>query len=124
VEHRDKIHKWLAAPDPSSNHIDALGTRQATTGSWFIGSPKFANWKRNPNSFLWLYGIPGCGKTILASTIIQDLERCHLNLNIGATPNPSQIYAVVYFYFAFSDDQKQNYEKMIRSLIKQLSQQF
>ena len=62
--------------------------------------------------FLWLRGIPGCGKTVLTSTIIDDvIHHCHL---IPAL-------TVVYFYFDFNDIEKQQYEKMIRSLIKQLS---
>lgn len=64
--------------------------------------------------FLWLHGIPGCGKTVLTSTIIDDVtHHCHL---IPAL-------TVVYFYFDFNDIEKQQYEKMIRSLIKQLSVQ-
>jgi hypothetical protein len=63
--------------------------------------------------FLWLYGIPGCGKTILSSTIIEDvLYHYH---------DPTM--AVIYFYFDFNDVEKQQYEKMLRSLITQLSLQ-
>lgn len=121
-EHREKIHQWLAAPDPSSNHVNALSKRRTPTGSWFIGSSKFGDWEKSPNSFLWLYGIPGCGKTVLTSTIIEAvLEHCHLS--VGTAPNPPSNWAVVYFYFDFSHTQKRNHEKMIRSLIKQLSQQ-
>jgi Cdc6-like AAA superfamily ATPase len=121
-EHREKIHQWLAAPDPSSNHVNALGKRRAPTGLWFIGGSKFGDWEKSPNSFLWLYGIPGCGKTVLTSTTIEAvLEHC--NLSVGTAPNPPPTWAVVYFYFDFSHTQKRNHEKMIRSLIKQLSQQ-
>src|SRR2546423_6414390 len=84
-EHLQKIHRWLAAPDPSSNHNAACGKRQLTTGSWFVGGSQFARWKAASDSMLWLYGIrmllrnkhysrsnfanlsqtAGCGKTIL-----------------------------------------------------------
>ena len=68
----------------------------------------------NPDSFLWLYGIPGCGKTILASTIVEDVfQHCHLDPTL----------AVAYFYFDFRDAERQWHEKMIRSLIMQLSVQ-
>ena len=77
-----------------------------------MGGKQFAVWKTTPGLFLWLYGIPGCGKTVLSSTIIEDvLHHCHLNSSRAAA----------YFYFDFNDDQKQSYEKMIRSLITHLS---
>ena len=61
---------------------------------------------------LWLHGIPGCGKTILSSTIIEDvLQQCQQN----------SAFAVGYFYFDFNDDEKQRHENMLRSLLKQIS---
>ena len=56
-ELRQKIHLWLAAPDPSSNHNDACRKRQATTGEWFINGEEFRQWKSGLNSFIWLHGI-------------------------------------------------------------------
>ncbi|KAH0360135.1 Pfs, NACHT and ankyrin domain protein, partial [Aureobasidium melanogenum] len=55
-------------------------------------------------------GIPGCGKTVLSSTIIEDLR-----LNDRDT-GP----AIVYFFFSFSDESKQKLDHMLRSLISQL----
>ncbi|KAI9703722.1 MAG: hypothetical protein M1836_007492 [Candelina mexicana] len=110
----EKILRWLAAPDPSLNHNAARKKWQAATGSWFVGSEQFIDWKRNPNTFLWLHGIPGCGKTILSSTIIEDaLTHCGLNPNL----------AVAYFYFDFNDTEKQEPDRMIRSLVSQLGRQ-
>jgi hypothetical protein len=104
----------LSPPDPSSNYQKALKQRQADTGLWFLESEQYSKWKTDPTSFLWLYGIPGCGKTILSSTILQSIFRyCAGDL----------VKAVAYFYFDFNDTQKQIPELMIRSLICQLSQQ-
>ncbi|KIM73804.1 hypothetical protein PILCRDRAFT_718806 [Piloderma croceum F 1598] len=64
-ELRQKIHLWLSAPDPSSNHNDACQKRQATTGEWFINGEEFEQWKSGFNSFIWLHGIPGSGKSVL-----------------------------------------------------------
>lgn len=111
-DNRRKIHRWLSAPDPWLNYKKALKERQAGTGTWFTESKQYVHWKTEPDSFLWLHGIPGCGKTILSSTIIEDVfYHCH--------HDPTK--AVVYFYFDFNDDEKQQPEKMIRSLITQLS---
>jgi hypothetical protein len=109
-----KIHQWLSAPDPSMNYQKALKQRQDDTGLWFLGSEQYASWKTDAASSLWLYGIPGCGKTILSSTILQNLlQYCD--------DDPAK--TVAYFYFDFNDTQKQYAEPMLRSLICQLSQQ-
>ena len=104
--------QWLEAPDPSTNYNKALKDRNPRTGSWFIKSSTYAEWKAARGSFLWLHGIPGCGKTILSSTILQNvLDRYSEKSNS----------AVLFFYFDFNVPEKQRHEKMIRSLIYQLS---
>jgi hypothetical protein len=109
----NKICRWLSAPDPSTNYNKACKQRQADTGLWLLESESFKRWKTDPESWLWLYGIPGCGKTILSSTILEGLIRHCRN-------DPESV--VIYFYFDFNDVQKQNPELMLRSLITQLSQ--
>ncbi|KAF2681949.1 hypothetical protein K458DRAFT_75668 [Lentithecium fluviatile CBS 122367] len=109
-----KIRQWLSAPDPSTNYQKALKQRQDDTGLWFLESDQYTRWKADAASFLWLHGIPGCGKTILSSTILENvLQHCN--------GDPGKV--VTYFFFDFNDLQKQNPELMVRSLICQLSQQ-
>ena len=63
-DYHEKIHRWLAAPDPSVNQDEACKKRQETTGLWFIQSKVFESWKVKSGSMLWLHGIPGCGKIL------------------------------------------------------------
>ncbi|KAF3934704.1 hypothetical protein ABW20_dc0105650 [Dactylellina cionopaga] len=100
-----EINRWLSPPDPSINYNEALRRRHKGSGGWFLRCDAFNEWKKRQNSFLWLHGIPGCGKTILSSTIIENL---------------SSHQPLLYFYFDFTDANKQTFEKMIRSLIGQL----
>ena len=72
-QRNEQILQWLAAPDPSSNQDKACQTKQRETGRWFVESANYINWKTQQSSFLWLYGIPGCGKTILCSTVVEDI---------------------------------------------------
>jgi hypothetical protein len=60
---------------------------------------------------MWLHGIPGCGKSVLSSTILNDLFHSY---------QPQAGYVVIYFYFDFSDPQKRVSEVMVRSIIAQL----
>jgi NACHT domain len=80
---------------------------------WFLESHQYANWKASPSSFIWLHGIPGCGKTILSSTVIENVQQHCAN-------DPGKV--VAYFYFDFNDPQKRKSELMIKSLVTQLSQ--
>ncbi|KAL8699990.1 MAG: hypothetical protein Q9201_005685 [Fulgogasparrea decipioides] len=113
-ERMKSIRRWLSAPDPSSNFNKALKDRHANTGNWFIKSNAFSKWLSESGSPLWLYGIPGCGKTILSSTII------HHTLRYCQSRTDS---VVLYFYFDFNDIEKQEQEKMVRSLNVQLASQ-
>ena len=107
----DRILQWLAAPDPSSNHNKACQTKQRDTGRWLIESLNYINWKRQRASFLWLHGIPGCGKTVLCSTIIEDT---------ASTCQAAGRNILAYYYFDFNESKKQTCEGLLRSLVTQL----
>ena len=107
-ERQGKVERWLSPPDPSTNHNKALQQRHEGSGLWFLQSDAFAKWRTQRNSFLWLNGIPGCGKTILSSAVIKELDN-----TLPSEP-------LLYFYFTFNDTSKQTLESMVRSLITQL----
>lgn len=87
----------------------ALTERHGGTGLWFVRSQTFDDWSTRPNSFVWLHGFPGCGKTILSSTTIEEI----LNLY----PSPT---VAVLFFFDFNESEKQRQDNMLRSLVRQL----
>ncbi|KAF7510128.1 hypothetical protein GJ744_007027 [Endocarpon pusillum] len=60
------------------------------------------------SSKLWLYGIRGAGKTILMSTIIQELEK-----DIGKDEG------LAYFYCDYKNAETQEISKILGSLVKQ-----
>lgn len=109
-EQGERIIKWLAAPDSSVDYTHALRLKTKNTGTWLIQDEKYKNWKRSSGS-LWVYGIAGCGKTILSSTIVEDLlSSSELDMSL----------AVAYFYFKGDDKDKRTSSGMLRSLLKQL----
>ncbi|KAF8507548.1 hypothetical protein JB92DRAFT_2680050, partial [Gautieria morchelliformis] len=103
------IFEWLAAPDHQLSHTSAQKKRQPETGLWFVRGETFKAWRDLPHSTLWLHGKMGSGKTILCSTIINELF-----LPCGR----DQLPAVAYFYFTNKQTQT---NVAVRSLIKQLS---
>jgi hypothetical protein len=103
-----RIYKWLSPADPSTNYDEALKMRHDGTGRWLLQDPQYASWKKEPTSFLWLNDIPGCGKTVLSSTVIEDLRK------------DQTTRIVLYFYFSFADTEKEDLDHAIRTLIDQL----
>jgi len=104
-----RMRDWLSPPDPSINHNKALEQRHPGTGRWFLDSHTFTDFKRGQVRSLWLHGIPGCGKTVLTSSVIEDFQG-----------GPSVISPkLLYFYFDFNDVGKQTLESALRSLIWQ-----
>lgn len=113
------VRLWLQAPDVSMNHYANLAKRHPETGEWFTKSHHFANWLVERNSFLWINGFAGCGKSVLCSNIIQHaiqetLRGTKLKLRAG----------VAFYYFAFDDESKKDAHGMLRALLLQLSVQF
>lgn len=105
--HLQEIRQWLSPPDPSENYNHAMKQRHKDSGQWFLQSAEYASWKSQPNSFLWLQGIPGCGKTILSSIIARDLEH-------------EGIQSLLYFFFDFTNKEKRQFDKALSSLVVQL----
>ena len=108
------IRCWLMAPDASLNHNAACAKCHLSTGLWFTNGHQFRTWREERNSFLWLNGFAGCGKSVLCSTAIQHTfsEMRHKH-RIG----------IAFFYFSFSDEAKQDDNSMLRTLLLQLSVQ-
>ncbi|KAK5135374.1 hypothetical protein LTR08_005316 [Meristemomyces frigidus] len=105
---RQLIDRWLSPPDVSVNYNRAKELRHADTGLWLLESDQYKDWKAKVKPALWLHGIPGCGKSVLSSTIITDIQQSGMDC------------VVLYFYFDFNDASKQIFDKMLRSLISQL----
>ncbi|KAH6711656.1 hypothetical protein BKA61DRAFT_522547, partial [Leptodontidium sp. MPI-SDFR-AT-0119] len=110
-DRRQKILDWLCPRniDPYRNQESAVSLRQPGTGVWFTDSIDFREWKLKTNSKLWLYGIPGAGKTILMSTIIQEVDKI-TNIDEG----------FAFFYCDYKDAATHEISNILGSLVKQL----
>ncbi|KAJ6089813.1 hypothetical protein N7467_005029 [Penicillium canescens] len=109
-----EIRRWLKAPDATINHNAAWEKRHAKTGMWFIDGHHFKNWMTQPNSFLWVNGFAGCGKTVLCSTAVK---------HVFQVKEHEQGAGVAFFCFTFDDKSKQDASAMLRALLSQLSEQ-
>ncbi|KAJ6481670.1 hypothetical protein C8R45DRAFT_800144, partial [Mycena sanguinolenta] len=71
---REKLIQWFSPLNFFPQQDDVFGTRQAGTGNWFLNTHEFTEWKSKTGSILWCYGIPGAGKTVLASLVVDHLR--------------------------------------------------
>ncbi|RAK96066.1 uncharacterized protein BO80DRAFT_468932 [Aspergillus ibericus CBS 121593] len=107
----ERILDWLSAVSYSDIHNSAQKCRTSKTGDWFIESEIYHRWKNSSGKMLWLHGVAGCGKTVLCSTIIEDIARI-------CWDDQAKRYA--YWYFKFDNFETHKVEHMVRSAIRQL----
>ncbi|KAN0115713.1 hypothetical protein V8E52_006659 [Russula decolorans] len=106
--------RWLSPPDPSTNHKIACRAHHKGTATWFFEGRMYTEWKSTgSDSLLWIHGKPGSGKSILCSTIVEDVKTM---CNAGQA-------SMAYFYFDFRDIKKQHWSDLVPSLLTQLSTQ-
>ena len=108
-EENRRLYQWLGPPDALANHTAARSKHEDLTNRWFICSDDFQQWRNDTKTLHWLYAIPGAGKTVLASSIIEQLMNEDSKIPLG------------YYYFDFNDRGKQNVRGLITSLLMQIS---
>ncbi|KAK8186766.1 hypothetical protein BC567DRAFT_292616 [Phyllosticta citribraziliensis] len=111
-DHRRKVLDFFGSVDPSSNHDTSLKLRHPLTGLWLIEHGAFKQWLDIPGSKLWLSGIPGAGKTVLASLVVEE-----------ALKQSSSRRAVAYFYCDYKDQNRQDPVKILGAIAAQISRQ-
>jgi Cdc6-like AAA superfamily ATPase len=90
--------------------MESLEKWQPGTGQWFLDSPEFVAWVNGHNPALICFGIPGAGKTILASVAIN-----HLRSTLNGRGLP-----VAFLYCNYKMQEKQSGKNLLAMLLRQL----
>ena len=116
---RQKIDKecqvvgdWLSPFDFNAIQQEIFRKCHAGTGKWMLESDEFQQWLNSHNETLWCRGIPGAGKTYLASIVIDYLQR--------RTPSEG-LNAVLYLFCNFNAQANQTAYNFMGALLKQLA---
>src|SRR3569833_3064754 len=110
-----EILKWITPFDYGSQQSDYFGRRQPGTGQWLLDSAEYQAWLNTKGQTLFCPGIPGAGKTILTSIVVNDLhERYHDDLSIG----------VAYLYCNFRLHDEQMLDHLLAGLLRLLAWQY
>lgn len=107
------VLEWLSTTDSLAHQNDILKGRQEATGQWFLDDPKFQLWLNGEAATLFCHGIPGAGKTMMTSIIID-------NLQSRFDPHPE--VGILFFYFNYKRPAEQTIENLMASLLKQVLQ--
>ncbi|KAI9155641.1 Ankyrin-1 [Paramyrothecium foliicola] len=105
---RDKIIDWLG-PTTESTHEDVSFSRDSGSAAWIFERDEFRTWLSGEASFLWLCGTQGMGKTVIASSVIDNIRERELD---GAV--------VAYHYCHFSDSLSILPQRILGALLCQL----
>ncbi|KAF7885212.1 hypothetical protein EAF00_011030 [Botryotinia globosa] len=106
------ILNWLTPINHASQQHDYITQRQVDTGQWLLDSSVFIEWVNSDKQKLFCPGIPGAGKTILTSIVVEELmNRFRNDKDIG----------IAHFYCNFRRQHDQKIDDLLLSLLKQLS---
>ncbi|KAK6359537.1 hypothetical protein TWF696_000691 [Orbilia brochopaga] len=107
----DSIISWISPLNFAVKQQDTLALRCEDTGSWIFDNRQFMDWLDGSIKFLWCFGIPGSGKTVLASIIIDHLERIY---------EKNDDVCVCYLYCDYNNEETTKGTNLIANLLRQL----
>ncbi|KAH8166269.1 hypothetical protein CIB48_g1932 [Xylaria polymorpha] len=108
-----KILRWISSIAYETDFISINQTRLADTCGWLGRHPKYLNWlERESSSIFWLHGIPGAGKTYLASKVVDTLSH---------KIRWRQDASIAYFFCDRNQYTHQDPQSLLCSLVRQLS---
>jgi Cdc6-like AAA superfamily ATPase len=114
-QERETILNWLTPINYTSQQHDFISRRQEGTGQWLLDSPEFQNFVEGDQQTLYCPGIPGAGKTILTSIVVEDLHKRFGN---------DRSVGIAYLYCNFKRSYEQKLDDLLLTLVKQLAQQY
>ncbi|KAI9843643.1 MAG: hypothetical protein M1837_006225 [Sclerophora amabilis] len=101
---------WLSPLNFLAQQSDIIDRRQDGTGQWLLESEEFKGWLDGTRQTLFCPGIPGAGKTVLASIVIHHLSSNMRGRNIG----------LAYMFCNYRNQLEQTPINLLASLVRQL----
>ncbi|TRX87885.1 hypothetical protein FHL15_011224 [Xylaria flabelliformis] len=106
----ETVLKWISPLDFRVLQHAAQRRPLSGTGSWFLDNPQVRGWCDSRTKVLWCHGIPGAGKTVLATALFQKLQEKHAGANV----------AVLVAYCSFDDTSTHSSSNIVSSFLRQL----
>ncbi|TQV96575.1 hypothetical protein V2A60_003037 [Cordyceps javanica] len=113
-EQKKKLLDWLTSDEYRSKQIQVFEKASEYTGRWFLESPEFQYWLKTAGTALFCHGIPGAGKTVMTSIVVE-----HLRAWKRETPG----ICIAYIYFDCNSRDNQTLRQLMESLLHQILSQ-
>jgi tetratricopeptide (TPR) repeat protein len=106
-----QAERWLNSADITAVHQFVLRSKLAGTCNWIWAIPWFERWSTSSSvlsseRLLCIYGTPGCGKSVLASSVVEGLELKEKH--------------ALSFSFSGNHSDRQNVDSLLRGFLWQL----
>lgn len=112
LENKKFILGWLSPIDSGLQQSNYITQREHGTAEWFLNSTEFQSWLETDNQTLFCPGLPGAGKTIQTSVVVNDLyNRFQNDPTVG----------IAYFYLNYRRHKDQKIEELLACLLRQLA---
>ncbi|KFY10697.1 hypothetical protein V492_04887 [Pseudogymnoascus sp. VKM F-4246] len=108
---QNRVLDWLTPIDFDTQQSDFISRRTKGTGQWFLDSTEFQTWLNTDNKVLFCQGLPGAGKTVLTSIVVDYLLANFQGENVG----------IAYLYCDVHRQDELNIDGLLASLLKQLA---
>ena len=108
---RRSLEHWLCCIDYAAQQSDSIIQREEGTGLWLLESDSFRSWIDGNAKTLFCPGIPGAGKTIITSVVVDFLStefQAHSNVGIA------------YLYCSYNRHKEQRFIDLMSCLLLQL----
>ncbi|KAL0633008.1 hypothetical protein Q9L58_008114 [Maublancomyces gigas] len=110
---RQALLEMLSPYDYKPSFSKAYNERHTGTGQWIFDCQEFLNWKQADGSCgIWISGIPGSGKTVLASSIVDHM--------FALQQGSSSMNSISYFFCDFNNQQSRGTRTILGSLARQI----
>lgn len=110
---RDEICDWLTDTNPSSLYNTTRNQYTPGTGNWVLRSVEWSNWISGKVRSLWVHGIPGAGKTVLAGYLIREIQ------DICDSADADRTTCV--YYYCYHANNQDELVPMLKWVVSQLS---
>jgi ankyrin repeat protein len=104
---------FISDVDLSKMNPSVIKSRQPGTSSWLMDVPQFQEWlSRKPGNALWCHGMPGCGKTVIFSAVVDYL-----------TSQPQSDLLVGTVYLSYREPTLHSADAILSGLLRNIAEQ-